>query len=346
MIPPSFDGTPVRGTFTPNAVFLLGDDQFELIYGEECRQEIGARTNLLARSPQVSSSGTWPRLISEAEIVFTGWGGPRFDATLLDQLPHLKMVFHGAGAVRPYVTEEFWHRGIGITSAAAVNAVPVAEYTLAMIILALKRAWILNRKARRERSYRWSPGMAPGLRNATVGLVSLGLIGRQVLKLLRGFDVQVIAYDPHLGPERFAELGVVPVSLTDLMSRSDVISLHTPLTSETRGLITGGLLGLLKSGATFINTARGGIVCEAELIAFLRERPDVQAILDVTWPEPPPPDSPLYDMENVFLTPHIAGSMGVECRRLGRAMIDELDRYIRGEPLLHTIDREKAERQT
>jgi phosphoglycerate dehydrogenase-like enzyme len=98
----------------------------------------------------------------------------------------------------------------------------------------------------------------------------------------------------------------------------------------------------MKPGATFINTARGAVVREQEMIAVLQQRPDLFAVLDVTYPEPPEPDSPLYTLPNVVLTPHIAGAMGVECNRMGRYMVEELKRYLRGDSLEWGITREMA----
>jgi phosphoglycerate dehydrogenase-like enzyme len=264
----------------------------------------------------------------------------------LRQLPRLRAVFHGAGSVRPYVTEAFWRRNITITTAAAANAIPVAEYTLGAILLSLKQTWSLQRQTRNARAFPKEFPAIKGTRGATVGRVSLGLIGREVLRRLRSFDVQVIVHDPYLPAGKAAELGVKSVSLTELMARSDIVSLHSPLNAETKGFITGALLAHLQPGATFINTARGGLINEPELITFLRNRPDVQAILDVTSPEPPPSESPLYDLPNVFLTPHIAGSMGLECRRMGWTMVEEFGRFARGEPLSFALTREQALQQT
>ncbi len=134
------------------------------------------------------------------------------------------------------------------------------------------------------------------------------------------------------------------MSLADLFERADVISLNTPLLPETIGLISGDLLASMKLGATFINTARGPIVDEPALIAVFRERQDLFAILDVTDPEPPAADSPLLTMDNVILSPHIAGSQGHECRRMGQLMVDECRRYLAGEPLRTEIKREAAAR--
>lgn len=323
-------------------------DMFELIYGEECFLPISEHAQILGRRPEDPNHfrANGSRGLEEADVVFTGWGGPLFDEDLLGRMPRLRVVFHGGGTVRPHVTEAFWKRGITLTTAAEANAVPVAEFTTAAIWLSLKRTWQLNRLVRHERTFSSSHPDVPGARGSTVGLVSLGMIGQLVRERLRASEVRVIGYDPYLAPARFKEWGIEPVSLPELMAQSDVVSLHTPLTAETEGMITRELLGRLKPGATLINTARGAIVRERELVEFLRVRPDVQALLDVTWPMPPEPDSPLYDLPNVFLTPHIAGSLGAECRRLGWTMVEEFRRHIRGKPLQHLISRAQAERQT
>ena len=110
----------------------------------------------------------------------------------------------------------------------------------------------------------------------------------------------------------------------------------------TVGLITGAHLATMKAGATFINTARGAIVREAEMIDVLQARPDLLAVLDVTYPEPPVGGSPLYSLPNVILTPHIAGSLDTECQRMGQIVVDELQRYLAGEPLQWAISQEQA----
>jgi phosphoglycerate dehydrogenase-like enzyme len=121
-----------------------------------------------------------------------------------------------------------------------------------------------------------------------------------------------------------------------------VVSLHAPLLPQTTGLIRREHFAAMKPGSTFINTARGAIVRESEMIDVLHERPDLQAVLDVTEPEPPPPDSPLFKLPNVALTPHIAGTCEREAARLGRAMIDEFHRWRRGEPLRYQVTAAQA----
>jgi phosphoglycerate dehydrogenase-like enzyme len=171
-------------------------------------------------------------------------------------------------------------------------------------------------------------------------LISLGMIGSTVAKLLQAFDVHVLAVTS--SEEKAARLGAERVSLEEAFRQSDVVSLHTPWLKETEGMITGKLISSMRPNATFINTARGAVVREQEMADVLEKRPDLFAILDVTHPEPPNPGSPLYTLPNVVLTPHIAGSMDSECRRMGRYAINECRRYLAGEPLQWEISKEKA----
>jgi phosphoglycerate dehydrogenase-like enzyme len=173
----------------------------------------------------------------------------------------------------------------------------------------------------------------PGGYGSTVGLLSLGSVGRLVRERLRPFDLTVLASDPALGPGEAGGLDVRPVGLKELFAESDVVSVHTPLLDSTIGLVTGELITSMPHGGTFINTARGAIVRERELVEALEARPDLQAVLDVTEHEPLAADSKLRHLPNVVLTPHIAGAMGRERRRLGRLLIGELKRYLAGESL-------------
>lgn len=265
------------------------------------------------------------------------------EAQFLDRTPHLKGVFYGAGSIRGLVTDAFWEKDIPIVSAYAANAVPVVHYTLACIILALKNALPISRAYTRARGNPSPKPPNPGIMNGRVGLISLGMIARQLLPHLQEMGIQVHVYDPFLPPQMARELGVQLMTLDELFASSEVVSLHTPLLPATRGLITGEHLARIPPHGTFINTARGAVVREDEMIAVLQKRPDIQAFLDVTYPEPPEEESPLYDLPNVFLTPHIAGSIGRECWRMGNLIVEELERHFKGEELRWRITREQAE---
>lgn len=282
----------------------------------------------------------------EAEVLFTGWGSPRLDAGMLRRLPKLRAVFHAAGSVRGIASAALWERGIAVCSAWRVNARPVAEFTLAQIIFALKHAPFRSRQMHAERRKPVgfvSPGAAGA---AVVGLVGLGAIGRQVLRLLECLEVKVVAHDPFLAADEARQLGVELVGLAELFRTSDVVSLHLPEVEGTRRMIGSNLLEAMKPGATLINTSRGSVVDEAALVEICRRRGDIFAMLDVAEPDPPAPDSALYDLPNVWLTPHIAGSVGLECHRMGDAMIEDARRFVAGEPLVHQLTQAQAEGMT
>jgi phosphoglycerate dehydrogenase-like enzyme len=326
--------------------FILGASAFQDIYGEEVLTAIAPSGRLLG--PPLTNHdlrANPPPWLAEIEVLFTGWGGPRLTPETRQRFPRLRAVFHGAGSLRSIVSEETWPDDVVFASAAALNAIPTSEFAFGAILLSLKRAWQCAAVARQRRTFPFPHLPTPGALGSTVGLVSLGQIGCRVAERLQTLDVNVIAHDPFAPPELFAELGVTACSLEELFARADVVSLHTPLLPSTTGMVNLPLLTLLKPGATLINTARGGLVNEPDLIEFLRARPDAQALLDVTEPEPPAPDSPLWELPNIFLTPHIAGSLGAECRRMGAAMIENLHRYARSEPLQHTITREQFARR-
>jgi phosphoglycerate dehydrogenase-like enzyme len=325
----------------PKGLYVLNEDAFERIYGRPEQSDIAELVDIYAPPRTAGSVKEDPGLLAEAEVILSGWGAPLMDESFLAAAPKLEAVFYGAGSVRGFVTEALWERGVRVTSAYAANAVPVSEYTLAAILFSLKRGWHFSSAIKREGRYPPREEM-PGAYGSTVGLVSLGMVGTLVRERLAPFDVRVVAYDPYVSEQEAARLVVEPWSLERLFRESDVVSLHTPLLEETRGMVTGDHIRSMKRGATFINTARGAIVKQGEMAEALAQRPDLWAVLDVTHPEPPEPGSPLYALPNVVLTPHIAGSMGAECRRMGRYMVEELRRYAAGEPLRWEITREKA----
>jgi phosphoglycerate dehydrogenase-like enzyme len=284
-------------------------------------------------------------LLSETEILLTGWGCPVIDTSVLDRAPRLRAIVHAAGTVKQHVAPECWDRGLVVTSAAAANALPVAEYTLAAILFANKRVIRLQRRYREVRQFSWWPAEVPAMGNyrKTVGIVGASFIGRRVLELLRPFDLRPLVYDPYLDPSAARALGAENVALDELLGRSDVVSLHAPALPETRQMIDRRRLKLLRDGATLINTARGWLVDQEALIDELKTG-RIDAIIDTTEPEILPADCPLYDLPNVFLTPHIAGSMGAETQRMADLAIDEIERFVRGEPFRYGIARSDLDR--
>lgn len=284
---------------------------------------------------------TDPRLeevLARTEILVTGWGCPRLDAAVLDAAPHLRAVLHSAGSVKSFATPELWRRGVAVSSAAVANAQPVAEYTLAMILLAGKDLFAARDRLRTERAFPgW--GLVPGIGNhgRRVGVIGASRIGRRVIDLLRPFDLRVSLTDPYVDEAGAAALGVPLLPLDDLLRTSDIVTVHAPETPETRHLVGRRELSLMPDGAVLINTARGALVDHEALTAELRTG-RLCAILDVTDPEPLPADSPLYDLPNAFITPHLAGSQGNEAARLGLVVAEEAERLVTGGALANPVD--------
>ncbi|GAB2642431.1 hydroxyacid dehydrogenase [Kribbella swartbergensis] len=273
--------------------------------------------------------------LPEVDVLLTGWGCPRITPEVLDAAPKLQAILHAAGSVKSIVAPQAFDRGIQVSSAAHANALPVAEFTVAAIVLAGKRAFRLAAQYRIERTKADPHGM-PGSYGTTVGLLGASRIGRMVAERLRNFDLHVLISDPYLTEAEAAALGAERVGNDDLFRRSDIVSVHAPLLPETTGLVDARLLGLLRDGSVLINTARGKIIDSA---ALERECVSgrIDAVLDVTDPEPLPPESPLLDLPNVFVTPHVAGAVGNEIARLGELAVSELERLTTGQPLQHAI---------
>ncbi|MGD6740402.1 hydroxyacid dehydrogenase [Streptomyces sp. BH106] len=282
------------------------------------------------------------KVLAGVEVLVTGWGCPPLDADVLAAAPSLKAVVHSAGSVRGHVTEACWKRGIAVSSAAAANALPVAEYTLAMILLhgkhVLERAREFHRE--RERGDWLLTSHEVGNYRRTVGILSASLIGRRVIELLRPFDFEVLLHDPYVSDEEAAELGVERVELPELFTRSDLLSVHTPLLPTTIGLVSRELLSSMRPGATLINTARGAVVDQDALTDVVRAG-RIRVVLDVTDPEVLPADHPLWDCPNALITPHLAGSQGNEWQRLADTAVGEVARWSTGEGFAHPVRRER-----
>lgn len=279
--------------------------------------------------------------LADIQVIFSTWGMPCLTPEQLALMPNLQAVFYAAGTVKGFASPLF-DRNITVVSAWAANAVPVAEYTLSQILFGLKLGWQHRRQLQENPGQQgWKHLPTPGVYGATVGLVSLGMIGRKVCQLLKPFQIRKLAYDPFVRDETLRELGAVRAdSLEEIFATGDIVTIHTPWLKETEGIVNGKLLSLMKPNATFINTSRGALVKEDELIEVLTARPDLTAVLDVTWPEPPPADSPMYRLPNIVLTPHIAGSMGDEVLRMADLMIEEFLLWAEGQPLRYAVTRE------
>jgi len=286
-------------------------------------------------------------LFAETEVIVGHWGCPFFTPRFFENTPNLRLFAYSAGTVKMYLTDELWERNIAVTSGADANAEPVAEYTLAMILLTNKGVFpAIDREAHRST---WTPpdtGAPHGNWDKTIGLVSASLIGKRVAQLLENFPhLEVQIYDPFVDAAAIEALGATKQEdLLELCAQADVLSIHAPALPETHNLIGRAALAALRDGATVINTSRGHCLDLDALTAEL-ESQRLFAIIDVTDPvEPVPPGHKLRTLPNSVLTPHIAGSQGTELSRMSEWVIDEVDRYTTGRALRNPITREMVDR--
>lgn len=306
----------------------IGRTWSRTVLTDETRKLIGRRAQLVDFDPDVG-----PR--QDVRVLVTGWDAPALTGEVLDRLPSLELVLHAAGSVRGIVTDAVWTRGVRVSTAAAANAVAVADFTCAQVHLSLKNAWRLALDARTARAPVARTGVR-GVDGATVGLVGLGHIGRLVARRLAASGLRVLAHDPYAGEQQ----GVEIEDLDTVIARSDVLSLHAPHNAATHHMISAARLALMPDGGTLLNTARGGLVDHDALVEFLTARDDVFAVLDVTEPEDLPSGHPLFTLPNALITPHIAGSLGTDQARLGELAARELFRFLDGLPLEHEISRD------
>lgn len=320
---------------------FLGDARVFRIYHGDCfaalQKEADLEPTLYTKDDVLKD----PQAFSKVENIFTTWGMPAFtEEEIRNAFPSLKAVYYAAGSVR-YFAAPFLSCGMRVHSAWAANAVPVAEYTTAQILLANKGFFKSCRLCSKERALRDEAKRyaeeKSGNFDASVGIIGAGMIGKMVIRALKSYDLKVLAYDKFLSKEELAALGAEKVTLDELFSRCDTISNHIANLPETVGMLRYEHFSRMKKNATFINTGRGAQVVEEDLLRALLEEPDRTAILDVTDPEPPFENSKLYNLPNVFLTPHIAGSSGNEVRRMGEYMLEEYRRGARNERFLYEV---------
>jgi phosphoglycerate dehydrogenase-like enzyme len=322
----------------PAIVLAMMDGLVEHAFTDGQIARLRSAGDLLDAAPLTDfTDGRADDLLGRAEVLVGHWGCPTLTSEVLARAPQLRMFAYAAGTVKWQVTDAVWERGILVTSAAAANAVPVAEYTLAMVLLAGKGV-LLSREQQRDPAVQVPlDPIRAGNAGARIGLVGASHVGRLVIEYLRPHDFVVSVYDPYLSGDDAAALGVELVGdLDQLCDQSDVLSLHAPDIPATRGMIGARQLALLRDGATLINTARPALIDSNALEAELGSG-RIAAILDVTEPEPLPTGHPLLSMPNVFVTPHVAGASGNELVRLADLAVTEVERFAVGEAPHHPV---------
>ncbi len=292
-------------------------------------QEVLTKANLVQYEKQTQG----------IEYLFSTWGMLALTSAEIDRFfPALKAVFYAAGSVQGFA-RPFIEKGVAVFSSWAANGVPVAEYTVAQIVLANKGFFTLMHKPGSGPDWKRSKGDGlTGNYETTVGIIGAGMIGKMVINRLNTFDkIEILVFDPFLPDETAAELGVRKVPLTELFERCSVISNHLANNAQTKGMLNKDCFNRMSPTAVFINTGRGAQVVEDDLIAALKAEPGRLALLDVTFPEPPLPDSQLYTLPNVILTPHIAGSLHNEIHRMAEYAVAEYEAFDKGLPTKYSV---------
>ena len=313
----------------PRAIFLSSSPQNRIaqVYSPATRAAIRRYVDL---SDTVYTPDDAPG--DGVSYIFSTWGMPVLtEDEIAARFPDLRAVFYGAGSVQHFA-RPFLARGAAVYSAWAANGVPVAETTVAEIILANKGFYQTSRVFREQGKPAATALLAnyPGSFDVSVGLLGCGMIGSMVAQRLRDYRVAVRIFDPFVSDERLAALGASRASLDEIFSECSVISNHLANNAQTRGMLTYAHFSRMLPYATFINTGRGAQLIEADLVQALQEVPTRTAVLDVTFPEPPEAGHPFYTLPNVILTPHLAGSHNHEVARMGEYMAEECERVLTG----------------
>ena len=323
---------------------LMGSDIIRKVYPQETLSKL---EQLAGLDSSRIISGEHREFCADAlaatDVIFSTWGMPVFSEEEIRRcLPKLKAIYYAAGSVQAFA-KPFLNCGVRIFSAWAANAVPVAEFAVAQIILANTgyfQAARYHSTGDTARSYPFAHSF-PGNYGCRVGILGAGQIGTLVIKMLKSYRLDIMVFDPFLSEERAAELNVTKATLEEIFSECQTISNHLANNAQTVGMLNyERCFSHMKNNAAFINTGRGAQVVEEDLVRALQEKPDTTALLDVTWPEPPQPGHPFYSMPNVFLTPHIAGSKGDEVQRMSLYMLQEFNRIAAGESPLYEVTAE------
>ncbi len=334
----------------PQLVLSMREELPPGLFRPEDWERLERVVRIPSRAPLVEfSSDAAASLLAETEIIFACWGCPPITKEVVARAPRLRMVAYSAASVKPFATPALWRRGIVVTSAVAAMAVPVAEFALAAILMCNKDTFRFRDQHRASRGRKGTDTRMsydnPRIGNYSrrIGIVGASHIGRLVIRHLQRFEFELRVFDPYLGAADAASLGVRTMELDALMGWADLVSLHAPALPGTRHMIGRKQLAAMRDGTWLVNTARGWLVEHGALEDELVSR-RLNAFIDTPLPDPLPPESRFYDLENVVLTPHMAGAQGNELWRMARLEIEEIERFLAGEPPLHPVREADLER--
>ncbi|MCW8114170.1 hydroxyacid dehydrogenase [Yersinia intermedia] len=314
------------------ACFSDQPERFRQVFARGRWQQLSSLCQLHPRIVTQKTLAEELPLLSRVEVIFSSWGMFTLSPQNLDSLPNLKAVFYAAGTT-DYFSSSLLSRGITVVSAWRANAVPVAEFCLAQILLACKGYFQNHREycSTAMLDILSSHSLAFGAYGERVALLGAGAISQTLAGFLQPFSLDVVTVPSR--PERRT------VSLEEAFETAFVISNHLPNRYDNVGVLDGSLFRRMRPGAVFINTGRGLQVNEADLIDVFTERSELTALLDVTKPEPPIEGSPLYRLPNIHLSSHIAGALNHETQRLADCVLGEFKRWLNGDVLCHQVNK-------
>lgn len=330
----------IKVLYLPNTIHT------ERVFTEEAFSRLNSLFNVtrLVDGTENCTSDQVAEAIPGFDALVTGWGTPVLTRHVFERADSLRIISHSAGTVKRMLLECAYEyvipRKICVYSANREIAFNAAEHTLGLMIMMSRRIVdhaLMLQNTRKGWPDRMNRPNAQYLTGSTVGIVSASEVGRRVIQLLKPFNTKVLVFDPYLSEQEALELGVEKVDLLDVFVRSHIVSIHAPLLPETTGMIHRSHFSAMKDGAVFINTSRGGVLDEAALIQEL-ETGRISAALDVTCEEPLSEHSPLLALQNVLITPHLAGSGYYGYARIGEGTVRSLEDFFKGRPVTGEID--------
>lgn len=326
----------------PIVAVLLNEDVRAKLMPDETLRELATFARVRTLTDAQIGADAWRPVLDGARAVITGWHSPGLDMELLDRHPDIGFAAHTGASIRLFLPYEAIETGrLRVSNSALHIAEAVAEFTIAQILEFLRRTREQDAALRAGEPWwpareRFTGRLLGGL---TVGLVGAGHTGRLVIRLLKPFGCRILVADPYLSQVQADDLGVEIRTLDDVMATCDIVSLHAPVLDETRGMIGARQFSLLRDGAFLINTARSAIIDNSALLDHLQTGRTTVA-LDVFDAEPLPDDSSYRTASGAILSPHTAGHTHESHVRQGRTAVDEVRRFLAGEPLHHEVTRQ------
>lgn len=328
-------------TIKPNILIAIRRALYDQLFAQDQQKRLSALGDVMMQEQDANlTEARLTELIRGHDIVITGWGSPPFSEALLAAADRLQLIAHSAGSIKRMLPPAVFAAGPRVTHVAYSMSIPVAETTLALILLCLRQFHKIDR-AFKDQGWAAARDLTVGaeLAGNRVGVIGAGYTGRAVIRRLLALDAEVWLCDPYLSDERATALGVRKTALEPLMRGCPIVTLQAPATAETYRMIGAEQLSWLRDGAIFINTARAHLIDEAALLAELRTG-RISAALDVFDQEPLPDDSPFRQLDNLIITPHIAAVTEQAYKRQGQITVDEIASFLSGGKLRYEVTRD------